>query len=190
MDINIPTLVSQSLTNGVTAFAPSENVVFDALALKQNLLYRSITVTPSSTLTGTLTETQLLQITIPANTLSANEILDLSSKFFRAGNTSNITFRFKMSTNATMPTGTTGQIATYVLPTNNQHIKFTREFKIFGGNIIGVLNTANAVTDYGIGNNALSTQAFDNTVTNYFYVSATLGNTGDSIYLLSNKLCN
>lgn len=32
--INIPTLVSQTITNGVTAFAPSEDVVFDALALK------------------------------------------------------------------------------------------------------------------------------------------------------------
>jgi len=179
-----PSLTELAYIKGLTSAIQTQ------LNAKQNMLYRSITTTPSSTLTGTLTETQLLQITIAANTFTADEILDLSTKFFRAGNTSNMTLRFKMSTSNTMPAGTTGQIATYVLPTNNQHIKFTREFKIFGGNIIGVLNTANAVTDYGTGNNALSTQAFDPTVTNYFYVSATLGNTGDSIYLLENKLTN
>lgn len=37
MTINIPTLVSQTITNGVTAYAPSEDAVFDALALKQPL---------------------------------------------------------------------------------------------------------------------------------------------------------
>ena len=38
ININIPTQVSQTITDGVTLFAPSENVVFDALALKQALL--------------------------------------------------------------------------------------------------------------------------------------------------------
>jgi hypothetical protein len=38
IDINIESQVSQTITNGVTNKAPSENVVFDALALKQNTL--------------------------------------------------------------------------------------------------------------------------------------------------------
>ena len=38
IDINIESQVSQTITNGVTNKAPSENAVFDALALKQNTL--------------------------------------------------------------------------------------------------------------------------------------------------------
>lgn len=38
MDINIQTQVTQSITNGVTLYAPSSDAVFDALALKQATL--------------------------------------------------------------------------------------------------------------------------------------------------------
>ena len=36
IDINIPSQVAQTITNGVTGTAPSQDVVFDALALKEN----------------------------------------------------------------------------------------------------------------------------------------------------------
>jgi len=68
-----------------------EDVVFDALALKQDGLYRSITVIPSAPLTGTTTETELLKVTIPANTLSANELLDLVFTTIRSANNTGIT---------------------------------------------------------------------------------------------------
>jgi hypothetical protein len=45
VNINIPTQVSQTITNGVTAFAPSEDAVFDALALKQDTLTNPVTGT-------------------------------------------------------------------------------------------------------------------------------------------------
>jgi len=183
MDINIPTLVSQTITNGVTAFAPSEDAVFDALALKQNLLYRSITVIPSATLTGTTTETELLKITIPANTLSANEIIQMLPDFIRSGVNNLITIRFKMSTSSTMPPTTTGQFAVWTVGTGSPSIKVRRRFKIYGGNLVGFTNTTSSVTDEGVINAGLSSQAFDNTVTNYFYISATLLSASDSIYL-------
>ena len=41
-----PTVVSQAITNGVTNKAPSEDVVFDALALKANLASPTFTGTP------------------------------------------------------------------------------------------------------------------------------------------------
>ena len=44
----IPTEVRQTITDGVTATAPSENAVFDALALKQNTLTNPITGTGAS----------------------------------------------------------------------------------------------------------------------------------------------
>jgi len=181
--------IDTSPTNG-SANPIDSNAVFDALALKQNLLYRSVTVIPSSTLTGTLTETQLLQVTIPANSLSANEILDVMTSFLRAGVNNTITIRLKISTSATMPTGTTGQIGTFNLSGAQQWLRMRRKVKIYGGNLIVLLNSVNASTDEGQSNNALTTAAFDPTVTNYFYVSATLDNTGDSIYLLDNFIRN
>ena len=36
VNINIPSEVTQTITDGVTTTAPSENAVFDALALKAN----------------------------------------------------------------------------------------------------------------------------------------------------------
>lgn len=47
--INIPTLVSQTITNGVTAYAPSEDAVFDALAGKISTLKNTTPFTITST---------------------------------------------------------------------------------------------------------------------------------------------
>lgn len=44
LQFNIPTLVNQTITNGVTAYAPSENAVFNALALKQDTLVSGINI--------------------------------------------------------------------------------------------------------------------------------------------------
>lgn len=44
LQFNIPTLVSQTITNGVTAYAPSEDAVFNALALKQDTLVSGINI--------------------------------------------------------------------------------------------------------------------------------------------------
>ena len=117
--INLP--IENAITDG--SLNPiTSNAVFDALALKQNLLYRSITTTPSATLTGTLTETELLKITIPANTLSASEILEIKMNIVRAGTGGNITYRLKMSTSSTMPATTTDQIAMRLQNTGNTSI--------------------------------------------------------------------
>lgn len=188
--INIPTLVSQTITNGVTAFAPSEDVVFDALALKQNLLYRSITTTPSATLTGTTTETELLKITIPANTLTASEILEIKMNIVRAGAGGNITYRLKMSTSSTMPATTTDQIAIRLQNTGNTFLPLERTMKIDSGNLTGFLFTSSSVSDLADAAIILSSKTFDNTVTNYLYLSATLTNTGDSTYLNYAKIIN
>jgi len=188
--VNIPTLVSQSISDGVTAFAPSENAVFDALALKQNLLYRSITVTPSATLTGTTVETELLKITIPANTLTASEILEMKFNIVRAGTGGNIVYLVKMSTSATLPAGSTGQIARRLQNTTNTFLPFERTFKIQGGNIIGALNSTSLTNDLTDQTLALSTQAFDHTVTNYLYLSATMVSAADSTYMNYAKITN
>jgi hypothetical protein len=42
IDINIPSQVAQTITNGVTGTAPSQDAVFDALALKENAINKGL----------------------------------------------------------------------------------------------------------------------------------------------------
>lgn len=53
INVNVPSQVSQTITNGVTDKAPSENTVFDALAGKQDVL--GYTAENSANKTGTIT---------------------------------------------------------------------------------------------------------------------------------------
>ncbi len=46
VNINIPSQVTQTITDGVTATAPSEDAVFDALALKANTADLGTTYVP------------------------------------------------------------------------------------------------------------------------------------------------
>jgi len=182
-------VVDTSPTNGSTNPIDS-NAVFDALALKQNLLYRSITTTPSSTLTGTITETQLLRIEITGDELSASEILKNAATLIRSGNNGTITIRLKMSTSSTMPTGTTDQIGLYTYTINQQWAKMRRSMTIEGGNITTLAVNNSALTDETLINLAPASKAHDHTISNFLYISATLSNTADSIYLLNNELTN
>ena len=42
IDINIPSQVAQTITNGITGTAPSQDAVFDALALKENAINKGL----------------------------------------------------------------------------------------------------------------------------------------------------
>lgn len=180
-----PSLTELAYVKGVTSAIQTQ------LNAKQNLLYRSITVIPSATLTGTTTETQLLQITIPANTLSASEILSILPSFVRnSGGVNTVVIRVKMSTSATMPLSTTGQIATVIMGTTGQSVYMRRRMTIYNGNIIGIQNVSNQVTDEASLNLPQTSAAFDPSVTNYLYISATLTNSADSVYLLNNEIYN
>jgi hypothetical protein len=153
--------------------------------------YNYKNTTPSSTLTGTLTETQLIQITIPANTFSANDFLKIPSlTIIKAGVSLGATIRVKLSTSATMPSGTTSQIATYSIGATALFVKINRIFSIASGNILGFLFTSSALTDNTTSVNTISSQAFDRTVTQYLYVSATLQSITDSVYLNDIQVTN
>ena len=155
--------------------------------------YNYKNTTSSSTLTGSLTETQLLQVTIPANTFSASDFLKFTAMFSKTGIVSTVTYRFKLSTSATMPSGATGQIAVFVTTLTNLFIQVDRRFAIKGGNITGFPFTGTSINDYNVSNAGLGSVAFDPTVTNYFYVSATLSTittTSDSTFLNSTQITN
>ena len=152
--------------------------------------YNYKNTTSSSTLTGTLTETQLLQVTIPANTFSASDFLKYTTAFSKTGIIGNCIFRFKLSTSSTMPSGTTGQIGIYTMGSNILYVAVDGRLAIKGGNITGMPFTQNTNVPTTPSASALGSVAFDTTVTQYFYVSATMGSILDSLFLNSTQITN
>jgi hypothetical protein len=131
---------------------------------------RSFSQSIDSNSTG---ETQLLQITIPANTFSASDKLAFFAFFSKVGTASNTTHRIKISTSSSMPTGGTSQVAQYASANTIQFTKINRELTINGGFLKGYPFSPSAVTDAGVSTTAMSSAPFDVTQTQYVYVSVT-----------------
>jgi hypothetical protein len=144
-------------------------------------LYRNFSQSIGSNATG---ETQLLQVVIPANTFSATDKIAFFATFSKTGTATNTTHRIKISTSASMPVGSTSQIAQYASANTIQFTKINRELTISGGILKGYPFVPSAVSDTGVSNNALNSVAFDVTQTQYLYISATpTGVTTDITYL-------
>jgi len=80
--------ISQSITNGITNKAPSEDAVHDALALKRDIdkgltvIYRDFTNT--TPYTGTLSLTLINSAFIPANTIAVNDEIEIEARSERS----------------------------------------------------------------------------------------------------------
>jgi len=173
-----PSLTELSYVKGVTSAIQTQ------LNAKQNSLFLSKTTTPA-TVTGTVSETQVAKITIPANTYSANDIIQIPSICFtRVSGTSSATITLKMSTSSTIPSGTTGRIGVYSITNTQVYSKGTRTYLLDGGNIKGFPFGTSSLSDLGAFTTGIGSQAFDPTVINYLYVSVILVTSGDSVTLV------
>ena len=73
------TIIEDSITNGVTDIAPSQNAVFDALDLTRRLITNG-----TGSVTGTTAETILTSLTIPANTLDSKCFIWTTMDYFKS----------------------------------------------------------------------------------------------------------
>jgi len=138
--------------------------------------------TPSAAVTGTLTETQVYALTIPANSFSAGDKFVLDNLIVsKTGTAGAATIRIKLSTSSTMPAGTTDIIGGCQLAASNLSAFFGKLFSIESNTIKGWVFSAFGVNPYILSGAALDSKSFDPTVTNYLYISVILGNTGDSV---------
>jgi hypothetical protein len=175
------TIIEDSITNAVTDKAPSQNAVFDALALKQDTL----TYTPvktvvkdtavSSTVTGTTTETILKSYTIAGGTFAANDVINLiSARFTKSGNVANIS-TFKMYINTSNSLSGAVQIAQ--LQGTGAYYKFSRTFALRGGSLFGFSFTANGIqAGLDQGNTSVSQSSTTLNPANTFYIILTGAN--------------
>jgi hypothetical protein len=137
--------------------------------------------TPSAPVTGTLTETQVYALTIPANSFAAGDKFVLDNLIVsKTGTAGTATIRVKLSTSSTMPGGTTDRIIDLTFANNILSSFFHRYFNVFSNNLhgLGLGSATNQNANFTV---ALATFPFNPTVTNYLYFSVQLANTADSV---------
>lgn len=169
-----------NVDNTSDANKPISTATQTALNAKQASIF---TVRSFGTIANTTGETQMAQITIPANTFASVDKLAFFAMFSKVGTANAVTIRFKISTSSSMPTGATSQIAQVQPIATQLFTKVNREFMISGGTLKGFPFTANGNTDAVSGTGAISSVAFDPTVTQYFYISVAPAGAGDTITL-------
>ena len=176
-----------NVDNTSDANKPISTATQTALNAKQNTIFNAKAFGTTANTTG---ETQMAQITIPANTFSSVDKLAFFAMFSKVGTAFAYTIRFKISTSSSMPTGTTGQIAQVQPLATQLFTKVNREFMISGGTLKGFPFTANGNTDAASGTGAIGSVSFDPTVTQYFYISLAPAGAGDTFTLEGSEIRN
>lgn len=174
------TIIEDSITDGVTAIAPSQNAVFDALALKQNSLaytpYRFVQ-TSQTAVTGTLAETIIAVATIVGNTFNNSDIMEVLFKITKSTN-AGITMRLKINTVNTLVGAT--QIAVFNTAIANTYAVMTRVYDLQVGNLYGYNFTSSIISDRINTNTIGNSTSYNTANTLYLFFTIQLGNIADS----------
>jgi nitrogen fixation protein len=183
--------VADSITDGVTTIAPSQNAVFDALGLKQNSLsytpYKFVQ-TSQTTHTGTTAETIIATATIAGGTFNSSDVMKVIWQLTRpSGGSSAATIRVRINTSNTL-TGATS-IAQNTLTTFPFQGTGIRTFTLQGGNLIGY-PTQNAFTDFGVTNFTALNTTYNTANTLYVFFTLTLVSSSDSVTLTLANITN
>ena len=183
--------VASQITTALVGYA-TQSFVNTGLATKQDKFFSHKLTTPTAYVTGTVSETEVYRLTIPANTLSASDAIKIPLMLIKKlGTNGTVQVRGKMSTSPTMPTGTTDLIfQTPVATAGNQTLGIIKTFFIDSGNIKGTQFTAPSYLDTGAQAGAIGEKAFDVTVTNYLYLSVINGSASDQTRLEAFQLTN
>ena len=174
--------VSDTITDGVTTIAPSQNAVFDALALKQAVLsytpYRNVQ-TSQTAHTGTTAETLIFTATIPAGAFTSSDIIKV---LFGANKTTGLgTFTLKLRINTTNTIVGAPTIATVNATATAQCDVMMRNFNLNGGNLYGLPFGSSAITDIVAIGGALGSTPLNPANTFYIFGTVQLANLLDSI---------
>lgn len=177
---------------GTASFAVSSSfATTSSIAGTLRGLYNVKETTPSSIVTGTVSEVQLLRLEIPPYSFASNDVLNIPSLIMsKVGTAASYTLRVKLSSSSTMPAGTgTETIAFMSIGNTNIFTKLSRNFIINGGFLKGY-PTSNSATDTTNSTSPLREQAFDNTITNYLYVSINPASAADTFQLIGLQINN
>ena len=174
--------VSDTISDGVTTIAPSQNAVFDALALKQNILsytpFRFVQ-TSQTAHTGTVAETIVATATITGGTFNSTDVMKV---IYGANKSAAIsaTIRIKINTSNTLTGAVT--IAGMLTTTANALI-LKRNFMLNGGNLHGMQFAAtNTITDEAtVLTNTYNSNPYNTANTLYLFFTVQITNIADSV---------
>ena len=155
------------------------------LERQQNKPFTAIVTTPSSWVTGTLSETEIYRFSIPANTISSESILSIESMLFnKIGVNGFFQVRVKLTASATMPTGSTEQIArTPNVSASTRATAIRKKFYV-NGNVIKSQGFDSGLYFDELNNtDAISSRTLDRTQTYNVIISVTLSNVSDQVRL-------
>jgi nitrogen fixation protein len=176
------TIIEDSITNGVTDKAPSQNAVFDALALKQSILsyspFRSIQ-TSQTVHTGTTVETVIFTATIPAGAFSSTDVIKV---LFGANKSTALgTYSLRIRVNTTNTISGAPTIASYSGTATAQVNVLQRHYNLNGGNLYGFMFTTSGLTDITAQGGSLGSTTLNPANQFFLFATITLNNSGDSI---------
>jgi len=180
--------ITQTITNGVTDKSPSEDAVYDALAnVTRSFVIDNI---PSTTVTGTLSETILKGYFVPANTFSSTGNFKIPEfSVVKGGTAGALNIRIYVNTSNTL-TGAV-QIARYTATSTNVYIKIRRSYNIYAGNIYGLgFTVTNMTNDITATSGTMDNTAYNVSNAYYIITTATLSSTGDSATQTSFEITN
>jgi hypothetical protein len=177
--------INSPANNNVLAYTSStqlwENKTIDTILGFTPYRYINTAQSVGSNVSG---ETQLIRVTIPANTFTASDKFYFRLGFSKVGTANAATIRMKLTTASSMPAGATSQIAIASIGATALYAPVERNMAINGGNLKGFFFTSANVSDSGTSTAAWSSVALDVTQTQYFYVSITpAAATADVTYL-------
>jgi len=156
--------------------AVDQNTINTALALKANAPL--IDTVSSSPITGVTTEGILKSYLIPANTLTASEILNFANDLYKTGTAGTVTSR--LYTNTTASLSGASLLATNISTAGNRKVPLRRQLVLKGGNI-EVLVATQSLPDDNLNSSGVATiVTFNPAVDNYFITTAQNASAGDS----------
>jgi hypothetical protein len=175
------TIIEDAIVNGVTTVAPSQNAVFDALALKQNNFILGRKASASSTLTGTTTETILESIFVPAGSVAVGDVIYIRNRVFKTGNLGGFSYRYRInSSNSISGSSVLGLVNLALGSVRAQGSERTLNLRT--GNVIEVIdNTTSYAYENSSPLNANTNITLTYTSDFWILITATLGNASDSI---------
>lgn len=177
-------IITDAIVDGVTTVAPSQNAVFDALALKQNLLgYTSPKIVIKDTtlysLTGTVTNTIVASYLIPANTFLTNDFIRLMSLHLsKVGSTGTLNIRTYINTSVSLSGA--NQISNSQLITTSFYGQASRNIFIRSGIMNFYPSTAASFTDITNASASSSTATINTSINNYFIIALQLSSATDT----------
>jgi len=177
--------ITQTITNGVTTTAPSEDAVYDAI---DGVVKTIISDTPTSTLTGTVTETLMHTYTIAGGKLPASCMPNLKVRLSKVGTVGTVTLRVKV--NSVNDFATSTNVGIYTSTNTVTAAVFVRNLALSGGNLATTVNSVSLINDEVAQANGTTSFTYDPSVTQYWFVSLQNSDSTDTTRVRSIKLVN